>query len=46
MDYVSEPDVKTLEVTSYSVERDDDVHGRIFVIEMTYTLKQEWLVSP
>jgi hypothetical protein len=25
---------------------DDDVHGRLFVIARSYTLKQEWLVSP
>ena len=25
---------------------DDEVHGKNFVIESSYALKQEWLISP
>ena len=35
-----------VEVASYNAENDDDVHGQHFVIARSYSLKQEWLVSP
>jgi len=46
VDYVFGLGVKMVEATSYNAKRDDDVHGRLYVIEMKSTLKEEWLVSP
>lgn len=46
MDYVFRPSVKVVEVASYIARNDDDVHGRLFFIARTYTLKKEWFVSP
>jgi len=46
VDYTFKPGVKVVEAGSYNVGNDDHAHGQHFVIARSYSLKQEWLVSP